>query len=224
MLTNANHFPHQKGISQVNMTNLRNLLDTSDEVLKGLKALETKATNRDPWLIQILMQKLDTETKRLWSVKTAEKDFSTLNEFLEFLSVRCSSLELMTCNDFDTKVPTKSNFIAYKNNPGTVLRPILSYGCPVWGYAAKTNINILDVAQNTLTRMIVGACRYMKNDEIRNAIKIHSFKSHIQKLAKNFFNSLNSSENVNMQNLENYTARIKRKRPRSILLDSYNPP
>ncbi|GFW22284.1 putative RNA-directed DNA polymerase from transposon X-element [Trichonephila clavipes] len=105
-----------------------------------------------------------------------------------------------------------------------VLRRILSYGCPVWGYAAKTNINILDVAQNALIRMIVGACRYIRNDEIRNAIKIPSFKSHIQKLAKNFFNSLNSSENVNMQNLENYTARIKRKRPRSILLDSYNPP
>ncbi|GFT22425.1 uncharacterized protein TNCV_3273961 [Trichonephila clavipes] len=105
-----------------------------------------------------------------------------------------------------------------------VLRPILSYGCPVWGYAAMTNINILDVAQNTSIRMIVGACRCMKNDEIRNAIKFPSFKSHIQKLAKNFFNSLNRSKNVNMQNLENYTARIKRKRPRSILLDSYNPP
>ncbi|GFT84029.1 RNA-directed DNA polymerase from mobile element jockey [Trichonephila clavipes] len=24
-----------------------------------------------------------------------------------------------------------------------VMRPILAYGCPVWGYAAKTNINIL---------------------------------------------------------------------------------
>ncbi|GFS60748.1 hypothetical protein TNCV_2001541 [Trichonephila clavipes] len=58
------------------------------------------------------MQKLDTETKRLWSVKTAEKDFPTLKEFLEFLNVGCSSLELMTCNDSDTKVPTKSNFIA----------------------------------------------------------------------------------------------------------------
>ncbi|GFW26610.1 DUF1758 domain-containing protein [Trichonephila clavipes] len=94
------------------MTNLRNLVDTSDEVLRGLKALGTEATNRDPWLIQILMQKLDTKTKRLWSVKTAERDFPTLKEFLEFLNVTCSSLELMTCNDSDTKVPTKSNFIA----------------------------------------------------------------------------------------------------------------
>ncbi|GFU09725.1 DUF1758 domain-containing protein [Trichonephila clavipes] len=94
------------------MTNLRNLVDTSDEVLRGLKALGTEATNRDPWLIQILMRKLDTETKRPWSVKTAEKDFPTLKKFLEFLNVRCSSLELMTCNDSHTKVPTKSNFIA----------------------------------------------------------------------------------------------------------------
>ncbi|GFV24734.1 transposable element Tcb2 transposase [Trichonephila clavipes] len=84
----------------------------SDEVLRGFKALGTEATNRDPWLIQILMQKLDTETKRLWSVKTAENDFPILKEFLEFLNVRCSSLELMTCHDSDTKVPTKSNFIS----------------------------------------------------------------------------------------------------------------
>ncbi|GFT72200.1 uncharacterized protein TNCV_2993041 [Trichonephila clavipes] len=48
----------RKGISQVNMTNLRNLGDTSDEVLRGLKAFGTEATNRDPWLIQIVMQKI----------------------------------------------------------------------------------------------------------------------------------------------------------------------
>ncbi|GFX40929.1 putative DD41D transposase [Trichonephila clavipes] len=30
--------------------------------------------------------------------------------------------------------------------------------CPVWGNAAKKNINILDVAQNTIIRMIIGAC------------------------------------------------------------------
>ncbi|GFR23215.1 uncharacterized protein TNCT_714871 [Trichonephila clavata] len=59
------------------------------------------------------MQKLDAETKRPWSVKGAEKNFPTLQEFVEFLNVRCSSLELMTCNDCDTK----SNFIACKNNP-----------------------------------------------------------------------------------------------------------
>ncbi|GFU12924.1 hypothetical protein TNCV_1678321 [Trichonephila clavipes] len=36
-----------------------------------------------------------------------------------------------------------------------VMRPILAYGGPVWGYAAKTNINILDTLQNSTIRMIL---------------------------------------------------------------------
>ncbi|GFW18061.1 synaptotagmin-like protein 5 [Trichonephila clavipes] len=34
------------------------------------------------------------------------------------------------------------------------MRPILAYACPVWGYAAKTNINILNTLQNSYIRMI----------------------------------------------------------------------
>ncbi|GFY45911.1 uncharacterized protein TNIN_61631 [Trichonephila inaurata madagascariensis] len=41
-------FLDQKDISQVNMTNLRNLVHTSDKVLRGLKTLGTEAMNRDP--------------------------------------------------------------------------------------------------------------------------------------------------------------------------------
>ncbi|GFU87682.1 probable RNA-directed DNA polymerase from transposon X-element [Trichonephila clavipes] len=40
-----------------------------------------------------------------------------------------------------------------------VLRPILSYGCPIWGYAANTNIKILETSQNSIIRCIVRACR-----------------------------------------------------------------
>ncbi|GFX63445.1 hypothetical protein TNCV_622441 [Trichonephila clavipes] len=46
------------------------------------------------------------------------------------------------------------------------MRPILAYASPVWGYAAKTNINILDTLQNSLIRMIIKATRYMRNDHI----------------------------------------------------------
>ncbi|GFY21578.1 RNA-directed DNA polymerase from mobile element jockey [Trichonephila clavipes] len=105
-----------------------------------------------------------------------------------------------------------------------VMSPILAYGCPVWGYAAKTNINILDTLQNSTIRMIVRATRYMRNDDIRNAIKINSFKSPIQKIAKNFFNSLQFTNNANMINMPSYNPQDNTKRPRRILLDSYNPP
>ncbi|GFU77349.1 RNA-directed DNA polymerase from mobile element jockey [Trichonephila clavipes] len=47
-----------------------------------------------------------------------------------------------------------------------IMRPILAFASPVWGYAAKTNINILDTLQNSLIRMIVKATRYMRNDDI----------------------------------------------------------
>ncbi|GFX81279.1 DUF1758 domain-containing protein [Trichonephila clavipes] len=145
-LSNIQKFQYlkdQKGISQVNMTDLRNLVDTSDEVLKGLKALGTEATNRDPWLIQILMQKLDTETKRLWSVKTAEKDFPTLKEFVEFLNVRCSSLELMTCNDSDTKFLPTAKVLLYNNEGGSFLfRALLDSGSES-SFISENAINIL---------------------------------------------------------------------------------
>ncbi|GFT18628.1 probable RNA-directed DNA polymerase from transposon X-element [Trichonephila clavipes] len=105
-----------------------------------------------------------------------------------------------------------------------VMRPILAYACPVWGYATKTNINILDTLQNSLIRMIVKAIRYMRNDDIRNALKINSFKSHIQNIAINIFNDLEATNNINMQNLSQYTPNDKTKRPRRNILDSYNPP
>ncbi|GFV11338.1 uncharacterized protein TNCV_3724271 [Trichonephila clavipes] len=83
------------------------------------------------------------------------------------------------------------------------------------------------VTTNTLQssiRMIIKATRYMRNDDIRKAIKINSFKSRIQKIAKNFFNSLQYINNVNMLNLLNYNPNDTTKRQRRILLDSYNPP
>ncbi|GFS53922.1 uncharacterized protein TNCV_3761491 [Trichonephila clavipes] len=84
------------------------------------------------------------------------------------------------------------------------MRPILAYASPVWGYAAKTNTNILDTLQNSLIRMIVKATRYMRNDDIRKALKITSFKAHIQKIAINFFDDLPATNNYNMQNLIPY--------------------
>ncbi|GFV15997.1 RNA-directed DNA polymerase from mobile element jockey [Trichonephila clavipes] len=105
-----------------------------------------------------------------------------------------------------------------------VLRPIISYGCPVWGYAAKTNINILEVAQNSIIRTITKANRYTRNSNIYKALKLPPFKKYIQNLAKKFFANLPNINNSNLMNLENYTPLDNHKRPRRILLDSYNPP
>ncbi|GFS71291.1 uncharacterized protein TNCV_5050401 [Trichonephila clavipes] len=102
-----------------------------------------------------------------------------------------------------------------------VMRPIIAYASPVWGYAANTNIKILDILQNSLIRLIVKATRYMRNDDIRKALKITSFKSHIQKIAINFFNALPETNNSNVHNLIPYIPNDNTKRPRRILLERF---
>ncbi|GFX96691.1 RNA-directed DNA polymerase from mobile element jockey [Trichonephila clavipes] len=105
-----------------------------------------------------------------------------------------------------------------------VLRPILSYGSPVWGYAANSNLKILEISQNKTIRMIVHAKMYMKNFDIYKALKLPTFENFIKKLATKFFDSLPLTNNYHILNLENYTPHDSTKRPRRILLDSYNPP
>ncbi|GFS63182.1 RNA-directed DNA polymerase from mobile element jockey [Trichonephila clavipes] len=105
-----------------------------------------------------------------------------------------------------------------------VLRPILTFGSPVWGYAADSNIKILEVAQNSLIRNIVKADRYTRNSKIYEGIKILPIKNYIQKLAISFYNDLPNINNDNVTMLNNYIPEPDIKRPRRILLDSYNPP
>ncbi|XP_055916090.1 uncharacterized protein LOC129948955 [Eupeodes corollae] len=70
---------------------LRRLVDKSDEVIRGLKAV--KAEGRDPWLIYILLEKLDFDTRKAWSLHTNHSESETIDTFLEFLGKRSDALE-----------------------------------------------------------------------------------------------------------------------------------
>ncbi|GFV97785.1 DUF1758 domain-containing protein [Trichonephila clavipes] len=83
------------------------LLD-SDECLRGLNALGEQASSKDCWLIYLLLQKIDPESRRLWAIKSSEEEFPNMKAFLDFLNVRCSSLELMSNNESECKIPIRS--------------------------------------------------------------------------------------------------------------------
>ncbi|GFU98103.1 uncharacterized protein TNCV_1491271 [Trichonephila clavipes] len=100
-------FLDQKPISEANCFNLRKLLDTSDECLRGLNALGEQASSKDCWLIYLLLQKIDPESRRLWAIKSSEEEFPNMKAFLDFLNVRCSSLELMSNNESECKIPIR---------------------------------------------------------------------------------------------------------------------
>ncbi|GFW86110.1 DUF1758 domain-containing protein [Trichonephila clavipes] len=83
------------------------LLD-SDECLRGLNALGEQASSKDCWLIYLLLQKIDPESRRLWAIKSSEEEFPNMKVFLDFLNVRCSSLELMSNNESECKIPIRN--------------------------------------------------------------------------------------------------------------------
>ncbi|GBM41230.1 hypothetical protein AVEN_180531-1 [Araneus ventricosus] len=93
----------QPKISQLNAANLRKIADVSDEIIRGLKSIDKKATDRDPWLIYVTLQKHDAETQRAWAQETSDEDFPTFENFLKFLNNRCAYLE--TCgNNINHKI------------------------------------------------------------------------------------------------------------------------
>lgn len=75
------------------MPSIRKILDTSDETIRGLKALGAKAEARDPWLIHLLLQKLDDETRSLWAQDNTDNDFPTINQYFDILVKRTDALE-----------------------------------------------------------------------------------------------------------------------------------
>lgn len=89
-------FIDQPVISNPTASNMRKLADTSDEVIRALTALGRDASTRDPWLIHLLMSKLDSETKQLWATDSSEQQSPTITDFLEFLNKRSDSLETVS--------------------------------------------------------------------------------------------------------------------------------
>nr|XP_029717309.1 uncharacterized protein LOC115260536 [Aedes albopictus] len=90
----------QRFLSQPAMTSpsesgLRSLHDVSDDVVRALKAMGRE--DREIWLLFILVEKLDPETKQLWRQKRAELQDGdiTLEWFLKFIDAQSSALSAM---------------------------------------------------------------------------------------------------------------------------------
>ncbi|GFX14183.1 RNA-directed DNA polymerase from mobile element jockey [Trichonephila clavipes] len=49
-----------------------------------------------------------------------------------------------------------------------ILRPVITYGSPVWGAAATTHMKKIQVIQNKILRVMTNAPWYVRNDVIHN--------------------------------------------------------
>ncbi|XP_055550632.1 uncharacterized protein LOC129733088 [Wyeomyia smithii] len=100
-------FLSQPPLSFASASGLRALHDVSDEVLRALKAMARE--DRDTWLLFILSEKVDPDTKQLWCQKIAEmkEEEITLTRYLKFVEARSFALQSAHPNKPKTFVPAK---------------------------------------------------------------------------------------------------------------------
>lgn len=93
-----NKFNELPNVTQVTAEKLRHLTSTSDVILRSISSLGYES--RDPWIIYMILEKLDPETQSLWSLETSGNDEPTQKELFQFLNKRCDALE--SCPDRTT--------------------------------------------------------------------------------------------------------------------------
>lgn len=93
--------------------------------MRGSRALGPEAELSDPFSIYLLLDNIYDDTKHLWPRESNSKDFSTMNNFIRYLTKRCDALECtinnkeifitviinatLNCVTNSTKVFTKCN-------------------------------------------------------------------------------------------------------------------
>lgn len=101
-------FCQQPSMHSGSAAKLRELASTSNEIIQALDALDCK--ERDPWVIYLLTDKIDMETRSLWSYESAGSNVPTLQALIKFLDKRCDALEFSQCGK-STKVSSSSQYI-----------------------------------------------------------------------------------------------------------------
>lgn len=108
---------------------------------------------------------------------------------------------------------TSNKCLLYK----TVLRPIITYACNIWGYAAKSNIEKLQVLQSKTLRKASKLPWYVSNKTIHNSLGVEPLRTFIVKLTVKFYKSLYAVPNEEIFNIPDYDEIIESKRPKSTL-------
>ncbi|KAL1117202.1 hypothetical protein AAG570_004529 [Ranatra chinensis] len=99
-----------------------------------------------------------------------------------------------------------------------LLRPILTYASPVWGYTDRSKINKILVFQNKVLRMVAHAPLATKRTVLHRDLKVPSIKGHIIYLGARFYEKLQSIDNGLINQLrQRPTSWDKYKRPSSLL-------
>ena len=67
-----------------------------------------------------------------------------------------------------------------------ILKPIWTYGIPLWGTASQSNIETLQRLQNKILRMVTNAPWYVPNHMLHSDLQIPTIREEITRLSTNY--------------------------------------
>ena len=110
--------------------------------------------------------------------------------------------------NFKSTLQMKSSILLYTS----IIRPLITYDCPIWTTASLTKINKIQILQNKFLRICLKAPWYMRNRQIHDTgiLLLQDWKQSSSKTHGN----LNSSDGARFYNLGNKT---KNRRPKLCL-------
>lgn len=101
----------------------------------------------------------------------------------------------------------------------TLIRPLMTYACPVWYNMSTTNKKKIQTVQNKVLRVTVNAPWFVRNAQIHSEVGITTIEEFMRKLTAKFFSNLtlcDSAVSFNLGN-RNVHTRLKRKLPQDLL-------
>ena len=104
----------------------------------------------------------------------------------------------------------------------TIIKPIWTYGIPLWGTAALSHINKIEVTQAKILRTIVNGPWYVRNEDIRRDLGMPTVKEEINRYSEKY--KLRIATHINRLATETYKTRnmdrrLKRKHPADLIKD-----
>lgn len=111
-----------------------------------------------------------------------------------------------------TKVQTKVQI--YR----AVIRPTMTYACPVYNNCAKLHFNKLQIQQNKVLRLVLNAERFTSNDNLHKEAKMPTIREYVDKITNNFYNKAKSHNNhlitaLGNYNVDSFDFRLKHRLP-----------
>ena len=104
----------------------------------------------------------------------------------------------------------------------TIIKLIWTYGIPLWGTAAMSHINKIEIIQAKILRSIVHAPWYFRNDDIRWDLGIPTVKEEISRYSEKYISRIATHPNrlaAETFKTINMDRRLKRKHPADLIKD-----